>query len=335
MSEITLLLGDLDRLVRAALEASGTSPENAAQVAAALVAAEAEGQAGHGIARVPSYAGQARTGKVDGKAVPELGWVGAAALRVDARSGFAYPAISAAIEGLAECAPETGIAAASVTNSHHFGIGGYHAERLADRGLVGLVFGNSPKAVAPWAGRGALYGTNPIAFAAPREHQPALVIDLSLSVAARGKIMVAAARGEPIPEGWALDAAGRPTTDAHAAMAGTLLAIGGVKGAALVMMVEILAAALTGAHFGYEASSFFEAEGPAPHTGQFLIAIAPGGVSGGAFSERLETLLAAVLAQDGVILPGSPRIANRERARARGVTLDRSLYDKVLAIAEG
>ena len=198
-----------------------------------------------------------------------------------------------------------------------------------------LQLGNSPRAIAPWGGRAALFGTNPIAFAAPRPGAAPLVVDLSLSKVARGRIMVAAREGRPIPEGWALDADGRPTTDAGRAMAGTMLPIGEAKGAALVLMVEILAAALTGAHFGYEASSFFEAEGAPPGVGQLVIAIAPAGLSGGAFGERLEALLAAIERQSGARLPGARRLERRARARAEGVPVARSLHDEIRAIAEG
>src|SRR5690606_19350669 len=117
----------------------------------------------------------------------------------------------------------------------------YHVERLAERGLAGFAFGNSPAAIAPWGGKTGVFGTNPIAFAAPRKDGPPLVVDLSLSRVARGKIMVASQTGEPIPEGWALDADGRPTTDPKAALAGTMVPIGEAKGAALALVVEILA----------------------------------------------------------------------------------------------
>ncbi|MDP7504677.1 MAG: Ldh family oxidoreductase, partial [Nitrospinota bacterium] len=259
-------------------------------------------------------------------------------LRVDARSGFAYPAISAAIEGLAECAPETGIAAASVTNSHHFGIGGYHAERLADRGLVGLVFGNSPKAVAPWAGRGALYGTNPIAFAAPREHQPALVIDLSLSVAARGKIMVAAARGEPIPEGWALDPEGNPTTDAALGSKGTMLPLGGYKGYGLALMFSFLTAALSGNGFDAEQPDWLDAD----HTFALpllAIAIDPGRCLGGDYQAAVDDAVCQVKASrlapgfDEIRIPGEGAHRRYAAALESGVAIKEAVFGDLNRIA--
>lgn len=321
-------LDEAQRFVARALERHDTSRANAASVARALVAAEADGQKGHGLSRLPSYAAQAASGKVDGFAEPTVVQESAAAVRIDAACGFAFPAMDLAIDRVAEHARTTGIASAGVFRSHHFGQAGFHVERLAERGLVALGFGNSPRAIAPWGGSDGLFGTNPIAFAAPRAADPPLVIDLSLSKVARGRIMVAAAKGEAIEPGWALDAEGRPTTDAAAAMAGTMLPIGDAKGSALVMMVEILAAALTGANFGYEASSFFDAEGEPPGVGQLLIGFDPAVFSGGAFADRLEALIGAMMAQPGVRLPGSRRLEARARAAAQGIALPRELLDR-------
>lgn len=332
MSIVDLSLDEARKLAAAVLIAHRTSPENAVSVARALVAAEADGQKGHGLSRLPSYAAQAESGKVNGIAVPRIVARSGAALRVDAEHGFAFPALELALHELAVRAPETGIAAAAVFRSHHFGQAGYHVERLADRGLIGLVFGNSPKAIAPWGGRQGVFGTNPIAFAAPRRKQPALVVDLSLSKVARGKVMVAAERDEAIPADWALDAEGRPTTDPKAALEGTMLPMGDAKGAALVLMVEVLAAALTGARLGFEASSFFTAEGDSPGVGQLVVAMDPEFLSGGLFEERLETLIAAMLDQDGVRLPGSRRLEARANAEANGLEVPRPLYDKLQAL---
>ncbi|MCK6449449.1 MAG: Ldh family oxidoreductase [Alphaproteobacteria bacterium] len=323
----------LRRLVAAALERSNTAPANAASVADALVAAEIDGQKGHGLSRVPGYAAQARSGKVDGRAVPRARRPRPGAVVVDAADGFAFPAIDLAIAELAGVAPTQGAAAAAIRHSHHFGVAGHHAERLAERGLVALVLGNSPQAIAPWGGTRALFGTNPIAFAAPRRGHPPLVIDLSLSKVARGRIMVAAQKGEAIPEGWALDKDGRPTTDAKAALDGAMLPMGDAKGAALALMVEILAAALTASHLGFEASSFFAADGPPPRVGQFMLALDPGALSGGAFAERLETLLAAMLAEPGVRLPGTRRLDNRLKARSGSIEVDDKTLREIESLA--
>ena len=319
-------LEPLRTLATAVLERAKTLPENARIVAEALVAAEADGLASHGLSRLPAYADQALAGKVDGFARPKVERVAAAALRVDAATGFAFPAIRLGLEALIPLARNEGIAALGIANSHHFGVAGLPVEHLADAGLVGIAFGNSPAAIAPWDGGQPLFGTNPIAFAWPRRSVPPLVIDLSLSKVARGKIMVAAQKGEPIPEGWALDESGAPTTDAKKALAGAMLPMGDAKGAALVLMVELLAVALTGSNFGYEASSFFDAKGPPPRVGQLFIALDPERLGGAGALARAETLFAAILAQPGTRLPGQRRLALRRRAEAYGVAVPDPLY---------
>src|SRR6056297_358776 len=313
-----IAIAEAERLVAAALEASDVSAENARSVARALVAAEVDGQSGHGFSRVAAYAAQARSGKVAGRAVPEATRVAPPCLRIDAGHGFAFPAIDLAVERLAALAAETGIAAAGITRPHHCGQLGAHVERLAERGLVALMVANAPKAMAMWGGRRAVFGTNPIAFAAPMAEAPPLVIDLSLSKVARGKVMAASKAGREIPEGWALDTDGNPTTDPGAALAGTMVPAGDAKGAALALMVEILASTLTGAMPSHAASSFFDADGPPPGVGQFLIAIQPDTMLGTAFAPRLVALADEITAEEGTRLPGTRRLAARAAALRDG-----------------
>ncbi|MFN3746453.1 MAG: Ldh family oxidoreductase, partial [Hyphomicrobiaceae bacterium] len=257
-----------------------------------------------------------------------------AALMVDAANGFAYPAFDLAIAELPAIAAETGIAAAGFLRSHHFGVAGRHVERLAELGLVALTVSNTPQAMAAWGGKRAVFGTNPIAFAAPRRGAPPLVIDMALSEVARGKIVTAAQKGEPIPLGWAVDANGQPTTDPKAALAGTLVPAGGAKGAALALMVETLAVALTGANLAFEASSFLDAEGLPPGAGQFLIAIDPAGFAGAEhFANRLTALLSTIEADAGARVPGTRRLALRAQATATGVRVDAKLLADVSALA--
>lgn len=319
-------------LVTKVLVANNTSEANARTVADALVQAQIDGQYGHGLSRIPSYSGQAKVGKVDGHATPSIEEAGSAAFRVDAKCGFAYPAMALATEKLLEKVKTSGIAAATVYNSHHFGIAGYHTEKLANEGMVGILVTNSPKAIAPWGGISGVFGTNPIAFAAPRKDTAPLVIDLSLSKIARGKVMVASQEGRPIPDDWALDVEGKPTTDADAALAGTMLPMGDAKGAALVLMVEILAAAVSGAQFGFEASSLFNSDGPPPRLGHTYIALNPELLSGGGFVERLEVLLEAITTQPNVRLPGQRRLDGRAMANEKGISVPDNLYEKVTAM---
>jgi len=331
---VNLSLAEARQLAEAALRASGCSRVSAIATARAIVAAEADGQSGHGLVRIPYYAAQVRSGKVIGDAAVSEKRLAPGVLRVDAGNGFAYPALDTAIESLAPLAGQQGIAVAAIRRSHHCGQAGAHVERLAEAGLVALMFANTPRAMAFWGASAPALGTNPISFAAPRQNAEPLVIDMALSRVARGKIVAASGSGRPIPEGWALDAEGRPTTDADAALAGSLLPMGGAKGAALALMVEVFAAALTGARFGCEASSFFEAEGEPPGTGQLLLAIDPGPLSRGDFAARLESLIGMLESSAGARLPGSRRLANRGQAAKQGLSVDPLLYAKLLALAD-
>ena len=314
-----LPIADAIALAARVLEASNVSPANARCVAQALVAADADGLPSHGLSRLAIYAAQAACGKVDGHAVPQVARRARASVQVDARDGFAFPALAAGLALVSQIVAETGVAALAIANSHHCGVAGHHVEWLAARGLVGLMFANTPGEIAPWGGSKASFGTNPVAFAAPRAGKPPLVVDLSLSKVARGKIMLARQKGEAIPEGWALDRDGAPTTDPDAALAGTMLPMGDAKGAALALVVEILAATITGSHHAYEASSFLDAKGPPPRAGQLVLALDPAAFGGGGFAARIEALLAHMLAQPGTRLPGDRRLAARLRAQSEGI----------------
>ncbi len=332
MSEIRLPPADAEALVAAALVASNTSEENAASVARALIGAELCGQLGHGLRRLPAYAAQARAGKVNGQVRPEVHRIKPGSISIDGGFGFAFPALEAAVDELAKITPVQGIAAAGIFRSHHAGVAGLTVESLAERGLVALFFTNSPGAMSPWGGNNALFGTNPIAFACPSAEEGApIVVDVALSKVARGKIMAAAQKGETIPEGWALDADGAPTTDAKAALAGTVIPLGEAKGAALALMVELLAAGLTGANFAYEQTSFFDDKGLPPGTGQLLIAIDPSGFGHGAVA-RFGEMAKAVAGTEGARLPGAKRRDMRQRFLRDGIPADPALIEEIRKI---
>lgn len=327
---VQLSLADAEALLHAAFAAVGVSEVGANAVARALVAAEAEGQVGHGFSRLGDYVAQVRSGKINAGATPKVNRAAPAALWIDADCGFAYPALDAALEAGLPLARDMGIVLMAVGNSHHCGALSVQVDRIARAGLIGLMVANTPKAIAPWGAREAVFGTNPIAFATPRAEAPPLVIDLSLSTVARGKVMAAQKAGRAIPEGWALDAGGRPTTDPEAAMAGTMVPIGEAKGTALALLVEILAAALTGSAFSREASSFFAAEGPAPRVGQTLIAIDPGHQSD--YAARLTTLLDGISEMPGARLPGSRRLAALARAETDGLAVPETFVAQARAL---
>ncbi len=337
MSTISISTDEALSLAISALEKAGASTTNALPTAKALIAAERAGQKGHGLSRVASYCAQVYSGKVNGKSVPELSSVSHSAMTINANHGFAYPAIDIALEALQKCAHKEAIGIATIAHSHHFGQAGAHVERLADTGLIGLAFSNSPKAMAFWGSNEPALGTNPIAFASPLPESPPLVIDLALSVAARGKIVNANRQGTQIPEGWALDKTGQPTTDPAAALEGSLMPLGGTmggaKGAALALMVEILSAALTGSYFGFEASSFFTAEGDPPNIGHTLLAINPEKLSGGNFMARMGILMQAINSAEGGRLPGTNRLLARAKTDKDGLEIQQSLYTELLKLA--
>lgn len=310
------------RRVALQLEAAGASEAQAVSTALALVRAEAQGIGSHGLSRVAQYANHLRSGRVAGEVEAAIAREHGATLLVDAKDGFAFPACELAVERGSQLAKKFGVCFAGVTNSHHAGVLVDHLRPAAHAGLVGLAFANSPSAIPAAGGKRAIFGTNPIAAMFPRKGRDPLMIDLSLSEVARGKIAVAAKEGRAIPEGWALDKEGQPTTDAKAALAGSMLPVGGAKGAMLALIVEILVTALTGAHIGTEASSFFEDEGNRPRIGQAFILVNPGALAGtDVYEERIETLVAAMLVDEGVRLPGERRSALERKAREEGIEL--------------
>jgi len=329
-----IALAELRDFASRALQRAGASETMAMMTAAALVDAEAQGLSSHGIARVAQYATHLRNGRADGGAIPVIARERGGAVLIDARCGLAFTACALAV-GEAVCrAREFGVSFAAVTNSHHFGVAAWHLAPIAHARMVGLAFGNSPAAMPAAGGRRALFGTNPIAAVFPREASPPLTIDLSLSEAARGKVMVAAKEGRPIPLGWALDAHGQPTTDAKAALQGSMLAMGGTKGAMLALVVELLVTALTGAAMGFEASSFFVDEGNRPRIGQAFVAIDPDALAGNArYFERVETLVTAMLDDEGVRLPGARRAALAECAAQDGVDIAPALLQQLQVLA--
>ena len=315
-------LEEARRRAAAALERAGASRAMADSTARALVLAEAQGIASHGLSRVAQYATHLRNGRADGQAVAAVAREHGAALLVDAKQGLAFPACDLAVERGIAIARTLGVCFAAVTHSHHAGVLVDHLRPAAAAGLVGLAFTNSPAAMPAAGGRHAVFGTNPIAAIFPRPRADPLMIDLSLSEVARGKVVMAAKAGQAIPTGWALDEDGQPTTDPQAALAGSMLPMGGTKGAMLALVVELLVTALTGARFGFEASSFFVDEGNAPRIGQAFLLIDPAALAGRAvYDERIERLVEEMLVDEGVRLAGARRMALERQAALDGVDL--------------
>jgi (2R)-3-sulfolactate dehydrogenase (NADP+) len=326
----TLTLAEIERLSQAALVAAGTLPENAAPVARATAETEADGVSSHGMAYIPIYCEHVRCGKVDGAAVPVAERPAPALVRVDAGAGFAHPAIDSGLAPLVGAAKAHGIAGLSVFNSYNCGVLGVHTRRIAEEGLLGLGFTNAPASIAASGGRRPVVGTNPVSLAAPDGAGGlALLIDQSASVIAKSEIMKHSREGRPLPEGWALDSEGAPTTDPDAALRGTMAPAGDYKGVGLALIVEILSAALSGATLGKDASSFAGTAGGPPRTGQFFIAIDPATSSGGAYADRIGALAGAIRDEDGARLPGDGRASARARALREGVPVATATLDRI------
>lgn len=319
-----LSLADIEDLAYEALTRKGASSAQARPVAGSVRRAEADGIRSVGLGYLPTYLSHLPTGKVDGRAIPEAMSPRPGTVLVDARHGFAHPAFDCGLPLLIEAARANGSATMAIKRSYSIGVLGHPVEDIAREGLVALAVTNSPPNIAPWGGRRPLFGTNPMAFAAPRRSAPPLIVDQATSVVTKVRLAEAAKAGRPIPAGWALDQMGQPATDPREALAGSMLGFGGAKGAGLALIIDLLAAGLTGANFSKDASPYAKAEGPPPGVGQFFMAFDPDAFAPG-FLDRVEDLAAAMLAQDGVRLPGDQRLRQREASASRGVEIDEAL----------
>jgi len=327
---VTLSLDDVHELAFRALTGSQTSESNAHPVADSIRAAEADGFRNAGLAHLPHYCDDARSGRVDGHALPAWAQTAAAAILVNAQHGFSHAAFEVGRQPLVDLTRHTGIAAMGICRSYDAAMLSYFAEALAREGVVVLAFANSlARSIAPWGGKEPLFGTNPMAFAVPRLGDDPLVIDQSSSVVAKMTVRQYAAERKRIPKGWAFDKEGRPTTDPEAGLAGSMAPFGDYKGASLALIVDILAAIMTGSSFTFEAATTAD-RGDSPNVGQLLIAMNPATLNGPDFGSRLETLLAAMLAQEGVRLPGDRRLAHRRHAQEKGVSIDEDLHKRLL-----
>lgn len=338
MREETVHIGfsDLVDMLRALFVRTGTSEEVASILSFNCASAERDGSISHGLFRIPGYVASLRSGWVDGRAEPVVEDVGSAFVRVDARNGFAQPALAKGTPLLIEKVRQAGIALMAVRQSHHFAALWPDVEPFARQGLVALTFVNSFACVAPIGGHLPVYGTNPIAFASPRAGGDPLVFDQATSALANGDVRIAAREGRMLPEGSGIDRNGTPTGDPNAILdGGALLPFGGHKGASLAMMVEVLGAALTGGQFSFEVDWSAHPGAETPKTGQLLIVIDPERGTGRGFAERVETLLSRIHNAGQQRLPGDRRYALRRKAETSGIPVTASLLSELRALAAG
>ncbi|MEX5684522.1 MULTISPECIES: Ldh family oxidoreductase [Pseudomonas] len=301
----------------------GTSADVARVLAQNCAGAERDGAHSHGVFRIPGYVSTLQSGWVNGQAVPVVEDVASGFVRVDAGNGFAQPALAAARALLVEKARSAGIAVLAIRNSHHFAALWPDVEPFAYEGLVALSVVNSMTCVVPHGADRPLFGTNPIAFAAPQAGGAPIVFDLATSAIAHGDVQIAARKGERLPVGMGVDSLGQPTQDPKAILeGGALLPFGGHKGSALSMMVELLAAALTGGNFSFEFDWSNHPGARTPWTGQLLIVIDPSKAAGQSFAERSQELVRQMHGVGLKRLPGDRRHQQRAKAATDGIQLD-------------
>ncbi len=329
-------LDALQTLLTRALCASGMSEANASIIAGVVSAAERDGAHHHGVFRLRGYVETLRSGWVDGRAVPEIDTSIAGLVKVDARNGFAQPALAFARQALIEKCRANGIAFLTIRNSHHFAALWPDVEPLAAEGLIALAFVNSRSRVAPWGGHSKLFGTNPMAFACPRAGKPPIVWDQASSVVSSGELLMKARDGKVVAEGIGIDKDGRPTTDPKAILqGGAQLPFGGHKGSMIALMVEILAAALTGGRFGMEDGSAAYPGAQTSNAGETIIAIDPMASAGQAFFDRIDQLSEAVVGNGDARIPGERRWNARSSAVTEGVEIPDDLYEFAMSVASG
>jgi len=316
------------------LETTGVSPGDAALAADVLLAADLRGIDSHGVARLRGYVDALRSGQINPRPEPRVVRETLTTATVDADNGLGLVVGPRANEIAMDKALDAGSGWVAVRNTNHFGIAGYYVLQALERDLIGWAMTNSSALVAPMFGTARMLGTNPLAIAFPGHEEPPIVIDLATSAVAFGKIEIARRKGLPIPEGWAIDADGDPATDPQAVYdGGALLPIGssrelgGHKGYALGMMVDVLSAVLSGANWGPFAPAFAIAQTPPGSVGagigHFFGALRIDGfIDPDEFRRQVDHLVRTFRASPpapgttGPLVPGDPeRLAEAERRR--------------------
>ena len=325
---VDVTLDEIEQTTRAALVRHGASEWVAAHVADAVRVAESVGNRICGLYYLESYCKQLQTGRVKGDVDPAVTRPRPGVVEVDAQFGFAQPAFARGVSDAVVAARECGVASLAVGHAHTCTSLGYFTAQIARHGLIGLGLTNASPIVAPPGGKTRVIGTNPIAFSVPDgQGGIAMQFDQSTTTVALGKITMAKAAGEAIPEGWAVDAEGRPTTDPEAALAGSLVSMGGYKGWGFGLMAELLAAGMTGGVVSRDVKPLKAPDGPPHDLGQYYLLMDPD-VSG-AFFDRLAQVEAGVAldSDSGARMPG------RGKRPADPVTLDDGIWAEVRALA--
>ena len=311
MSTRDLSLNEIYSLAKNVMLANGCDTANAEALADIICRAESDGSHSHGLFRVPGYVKALRSGKVDGEAKPTIRHLTPAVLQVDGHGCFAPLAQAVGLPALAEATAKIGIAALSLVGVHHFAALWPETEYLADRGFVGIACTAYMPSVAPAGSNEALFGTNPLSFAWPRPGHNPVVYDMATASMAMGDVQIAARDGREVPLGTGLDANGQLTTDPAEIAKGVLLPFGGYKGSAIAMMVELLAAGMTGEQFSFEARDTDNKDGGPPRGGEMIIGMSPNIIAGPGWQVHVEAFMKKMTSLDGVRIPGARRHKNR------------------------
>jgi delta1-piperideine-2-carboxylate reductase len=322
MTTQALTLDEIYQLAFDCLTKAGANQDNADAVADTVMRAERDGSASHGLFRIPGYVATLKSGKVNGNADPQPEQVTPALVRCHGQNGHAPLAINRSVEMLGQSAKTCGIAALSLTHSHHFAALWPEVEALAEQGLVGFACVSYMPMVAPAGGTEALFGTNPISFAWPRPNKTPLVVDMATAAMAMGEVQIAARDGHSVPLGTGLDADGQLTEDPKEILKGVLLPFGAHKGSAIAMMVELMAGPMVGEGFSFEAAEGDNGDGGPPQGGEFILAIDPKVMGGDNWAEHAEKLFEKLEAIDGIRLPGQRRHKMRADTGAREVNTE-------------
>ncbi len=336
--QVRLTLDEVSELAMRALMAGGCDERNAAAVARTVTAAERDGAKSHGLFRIPGYVGSLRNGKVNGRADPQVRRLGPCVVVVEGDRGFAPLAIEIGRPPLIEAAREIGMAALALRRTHHYAALWPETQALAEAGLVAMAFVNSPPYMAPAGGKRPFFGTNPMSFAWPRPARDgksggAMVWDQASSAMARGEIMIAGRDGHALPPGVGIDREGEPTTDPAAALEGAQLPFGGYKGAAIALMVDLLAGPMIGEVASWEAGEEDNGDGGPATGGELVLAFDPVRFGADDALERGERLFAKMLEMEGTRLPGDRRVAARARTPGEGVEIPAQLHATIVELA--
>ena len=339
MTDVTLFSAEeLTAYGKAMFRSAGMSDADAALIAGDLVKANLRGVDSHGVSRIPMYLERLRHGLVNPRPQVKVTKVAGAVAHVDGDNGMGFVASDVAMTTACDLASEMGIGMAGVHRSTHFGMGACYALRAIERGFISMIFTNSSPAIPMWGGRTTFLGASPIAAGIPGGEHPPFVMDMAMTVIARGKIRLAAMKGDPIPEGLALDVDGNPTTDAAKAFEGVCLPFGGVKGSVLATLMDLMSGVFTGANFGGDVKSLYFDHSEPQNVGHVFFAIRPDlfmsltdfGARMDEFYSRIKTLPRAA-GVDEIMLPGEPEQRREDQRRRDGIPVTANVVADLVA----